>query len=203
MTLMDAFRTMPGPCVFGFAWCRQSLRAFAKSPRRSRRACGPSGTTARPSRQHRRFEQRPALVEHRDRWLAGLAGSPLRHRLRDQHAHRRFEPRVRTEALDVEEQPVGVRAHGCVAVEQLRVDSLFSRPLPQRHRRQLRFVRCGCARSDPRRSNSQAHRADPNSRDWIRYRVAARLYTSADRIGQHVVEQRCVGPGRDRRSCAG
>src|SRR5208282_3066560 len=56
-------------------------------------------------RQDWRIKQRPALIEYGDARLSGPARGTLRHRIRNQHAHRGFEMCIRAEPLHIEKQP--------------------------------------------------------------------------------------------------
>ena len=68
-------------------------------------------------RQDRRIQQRPALIEYGDAWPSSHARGTLRHRIRDQHAHRGLEMCVRAEPLHIEKQPAVVGADVRAAVE--------------------------------------------------------------------------------------
>src|ERR1700722_1415007 len=90
-------------------------------------------------RQDWRIKQRPALIEYGDARLSSPARGTLRHRIRDQHAHRGFEMCIRAEPLHIEKQPAIFGMDVRATVEQAAIDAFFS-PRSQFDRRKLRFV---------------------------------------------------------------
>src|SRR6266849_10431552 len=79
-------------------------------------------------RQRWRIEQEPAFIEYRDAWQSSLTRCARGHSIGDEHAHRSFESRVRAQTFHIKEEPVAIKPHGGLCVEQLGVDSFLTCP---------------------------------------------------------------------------
>src|SRR5258706_5570072 len=79
-------------------------------------------------RQRWRIEQGPAFIENRDAWQSSLTRCARGHGVGDEHAHRSFESRVRAQTLHIEEEPVAIKPHGGLCVEQPGVDAFLTCP---------------------------------------------------------------------------
>src|SRR5260370_340655 len=79
-------------------------------------------------RQRGRIEQGPAFIENRDAWQSSLTRCARGHGVGDEHAHRSFESRVRAQTLHIEEEPVAIKPHGGLCVEQPGVDAFLTCP---------------------------------------------------------------------------
>src|SRR6185312_14444120 len=83
---------------------------------------------------------KPAFVKNRDAAAAMSARGTLGCSMGDEQTHRRFEPRVIAQLLDVKKQPGIIERNRCRTVKKLRVHSLFTRPTPQLYGREVPLI---------------------------------------------------------------
>src|SRR5260370_41135307 len=90
-------------------------------------------------RQRWRIEQGPAFIENRDAWQSSLTRCARGHGVGDEHAHRSFESRGRAQTLHIEEEPVAIKPHGGLYVEQPGVDPFLTCPCSKFYGGEARF----------------------------------------------------------------